>query len=347
MWTKSACVVFALSALLIFPAVGLTGSDRQVQANARIAGGTLATLTAAVRPAAAVVAANRPATYVVQPGDTLSAIAAQFAVLGGWPALYRANQARLGPDPNVIHAGTVLVLPDKTRPFRYTVRPGDTLSGIAAALVVPGGWPALYAANHQVIGTNPGVIEPGTVLIVPRHVISVTRQGRPRLHEPRSPSLRLSVPRSPNPMHNQQAHVPVTTKRTVAAGMPRWLVIMLLSVGLLIGAAFLAEPLVVLARRRRRGARQTQMTASSAVHDPGHWGATANPPIVITDYDRLVVTQCKDDDTVYVLRPPGEDPMAVLRVARLVLRELSYQQLADHLHVPVGPRPGRSPGWEG
>ena len=31
---------------------------------------------------------------------------------------------------------------------RYVVQPGDTLSGIAAALGAPGGSPALYAANR-------------------------------------------------------------------------------------------------------------------------------------------------------------------------------------------------------
>jgi len=348
MWTKSACVVFALSAMLILPAVGMTGAGHQSQANARIAGGTRATLTTAVRPAAAIVTANSPATYVVQPGDTLSAIAARFTIRGGWPALYGANQALLGPDPNVIQPGTVLVLPDQVLPVRYTVMPGDTLSGIAAALAVSGGWRALYAANHQVIGTNPGVIEPGTVLTVPRQVASVTGQGKPRIRKPRSvPSPGVPVPRSPIPTHTQQAHVPVTTKRAVATGMPRWLVIMLLSVAVVIGAAFLAEPFVVLARRRWKTARQPEMTAESALHGPSPFRAIENPRIVIADYERLVVTQCKDDDTVYVLRPPGEDPMAVLRVARLVLRELAYQQLADHLHVPVRPRPGGSPGWGG
>ena len=37
------------------------------------------------------------------------------------------------------------------------------------------------------------------------------------------------------------------------------------------------------------------------------------------------------DDTVYVLRPPGEDPKAILRVARLVLPEGRYGELAEQL----------------
>jgi hypothetical protein len=39
---------------------------------------------------------------------------------------------------------------------------------------------------------------------------------------------------------------------------------------------------------------------------------------------------------VYVLRPPGEDPKAILRAARLVLPEGSYEELADQLGVPAG-----------
>ena len=109
--------------------------------------------------------AAAPATrYVVRHGDTLSGIAARFAVRGGWPALYAANRQALGPDPDVIRPGIVLALPARTTPARYTVAAGDTLSGIAARFAVRGGWPALYAANRQAIGPDPDVIRPGTVL---------------------------------------------------------------------------------------------------------------------------------------------------------------------------------------
>jgi len=60
---------------------------------------------------------------------------------------------------------------------------------------------------------------------------------------------------------------------------------------------------------------------------------TQEPHIVLADYDRLVVTHNKADDTVCVLRPPGEDPRAILRVARLVLPEDPYEELADQLGV--------------
>ncbi|MFF7245643.1 transglycosylase family protein [Embleya sp. NPDC008237] len=41
------------------------------------------------------------------------------------------------------------------------VRPGDTLSGIAAAHHLPDGWPALYAKNQATVGPNPDLIHPG------------------------------------------------------------------------------------------------------------------------------------------------------------------------------------------
>ena len=57
--------------------------------------------------------------------------------------------------------------------------------------------------------------------------------------------------------------------------------------------------------------------------------------IVLADHDRLVVTCNTTDETVYVLRPPGEDPRAILRVARLVLPEGPYWELARQLGVPA------------
>jgi resuscitation-promoting factor RpfA len=43
----------------------------------------------------------------------------------------------------------------------YVVRRGDTLSGIANAKRVPGGWAHLYKINKSAIGRNPGLIRPG------------------------------------------------------------------------------------------------------------------------------------------------------------------------------------------
>jgi LysM repeat protein len=49
-------------------------------------------------------------TYTVQPGDTLSGIAAKLG-LGGWQRLYDANRGVIGGDPNRIYPGQVLVVP--------------------------------------------------------------------------------------------------------------------------------------------------------------------------------------------------------------------------------------------
>jgi resuscitation-promoting factor RpfA len=43
----------------------------------------------------------------------------------------------------------------------YVVRRGDTLSAIAQAKHIPGGWQNLYRINRKTIGSNPGLIFPG------------------------------------------------------------------------------------------------------------------------------------------------------------------------------------------
>ena len=49
-------------------------------------------------------------TYAVQPGDTLTAIAARFA-LPSWQPLYAANRDRL-PNPHLLRVGQLLIMPD-------------------------------------------------------------------------------------------------------------------------------------------------------------------------------------------------------------------------------------------
>ncbi|MEU4115113.1 transglycosylase family protein [Kitasatospora sp. NPDC028055] len=54
--------------------------------------------------------------------------------------------------------------PAATTGHDYTVRDGDTLSGIATAQGVSGGWQALYDGNRGTVGGNPDLIVPGQVL---------------------------------------------------------------------------------------------------------------------------------------------------------------------------------------
>jgi LysM repeat protein len=250
-WTKSACVVLAWSILsIMLVTVHMTESVHPAQANTRTASSTQVTLASASSVAAAPVTTTSPtARYVVQPGDTLSGIAARFSVRGGWPVLYAADRQVIGPDPNTIHPGTVLVLPGQTAPVRYTVAAGDTLSGIAAEFAVRGGWPALYAANRSLVGPDPNTIHPGTVLTVPSPTAPSPPTPRPAHGRPH--------PAPPLPPAGHRHHPrPVARRAPAATGMPPWLKIMLLAVGLLILVAFLAESALVARGRRRQAAGQ-------------------------------------------------------------------------------------------
>ena len=338
---KSACAVLAWSILVVLVATGMKGSVPPAQANIRTASSTTqVTLASTLSVAAAPKTVARPGSrYAVRPGDTLSGIAARFAVRGGWPALYAANRPLIGSDPNTIRPGTVLVLPGRMAPVRYTVTAGDTLAGIAARFAVRGGWPALYAANRRVIGPDPNTIRPGTVLTVRRPAApapSATRPGHPH-----------PVPPPPSAGSGHRP-APTGTGAPAASGMPRWLKTTLLAAGLVVGAAFLAEPvLLVLRRRRRRASAQAAAVPEQAREpvlvpsprvglepDPGR-PAAAEAGIVLADYDQVVVTRSLHDGTVYVLRPPGEDPRVILRAARLVLPEDLYRELAAQLGMPV------------
>jgi LysM repeat protein len=332
-WTKSACVVLAWGMLLTLLVAGMGGSVPRTQANMRIASSTTAvTLTSTVDAATASTTTAQPAPrYIVRPGDSLSSIAAARAVRGGWQALYAANRRVIGPDPDVIHPGTVLVLPGQVTPVSYTVRTGDTLSGIATEFAVPGGWPTLYEGNRQVIGPDPNVIRPGTVLTLARPAAPTRPSPRPARHHQAQPAPPATHAAPPH-------HAPQTrTSAPATAGMPGWLRIMLLAAGLLIGAAFLAELVFAIARRRRQASTRNAKPETTSPRESSEVKPliTQEAHIVLADFDRLVVTRNKADDTIYVLRPPGEDPRAILRVARLVLPEDPYEELAEQLGVPA------------
>jgi LysM repeat protein len=68
------------------------------------ASGTVAAPAVQTAPAAGVV------TYSVVGGDTLSKIAAEHAVSGGWQKLYQDNKAAIGADPSVIRPGLKLTI---------------------------------------------------------------------------------------------------------------------------------------------------------------------------------------------------------------------------------------------
>jgi LysM repeat protein len=338
-WTMSACVVLAWSViLLILAALGSMEPARPAQANTSIASYpqvTLASESAVVMTANTAAPSARPATWTVRPGDTLSSISAGLAVPGGWQALYAANRHAIGPDPDLIRPGVTLNLPVSDTPTRYTVAPGDTLSGIAGALAVPGGWRALYTANRQAIGPDPDAIRPGTVLVAPRPAVSSARNQAPRRAAPASSRPSHQAPSThlaPRQIPASHRPVPNASVTAAAGGMPRWLKDVLLAAGLLAVTAFATEPVGAFVRRRR-AAGHASPSLPAGKPDPAQCAAT-KARIILADHERLIVTYSTYDDTVYVLTPPGEDPQAVLRAARLVLPEDTYEDLADHLGVP-------------
>jgi len=253
-WTRSACAVLAWSIMPILVAVGAHSSVRPAQATQRIVSSTtqvtLTAFTTVARPAPAV---------------------------------------------------------------RYVVQPGDTLSGIAAALSVRGGWPALYAANRQAIGPDPNLIRVGTVLTAPHVVVQARAHSGRAPAAPAAPSAPGGQARRPAPVTVQAAPIAATS------AMPHWLKSMLLAAGIVIGLALVSDPVIVTGRRRMRG-RGRRLSARRA-------------RIIVADHERLIVTYSLHDDTVYVLTPPDEDPRAVLRAARLVVPEGKYQELAGQLGV--------------
>jgi nucleoid-associated protein YgaU len=62
------------------------------------------------RPSPEGPAPEPPRTYTVVRGDTLSGIATRLGI-GDWRRLYEANVGVIGPDPNRIYPGQVLVVP--------------------------------------------------------------------------------------------------------------------------------------------------------------------------------------------------------------------------------------------
>jgi len=381
-WTTSACVVLAWSIVMPLlaaadlavpghPAQATTTSITQITlAKAPGSPGSPNTNDHAIlasKSATGTIAtpeAGKPAaTWTVRQGDSLSTIATAFGVPGGWQSLYAANRQAVGPDPDVIHPGTILTLPRRQAPMRYTVRPGDTLSGIAAALAIPGGWQELYAANRQAIGPDPNAIRPGTVLTA--GAARAARAARTahtsggespqpasrKRHEASSPahagSLKPSIQptaRASEPQRAPAANPAPAATRT----MPNWLKDILIAAGLLAAIAFAIEPVAVFTRRRRHTGKTPKAPRSPANTQERHPAraparvaaekaaqkAAARARIIFADHERLIVTYSTQDDAVYVFTPPGEDPGAVLRAARLILPEDRYEELAGHLGLP-------------
>jgi LysM repeat protein len=107
-----------------------------------------ANLDAAVKPAAAAApavaaapAASAAASYTVQGGDTLYAIAQRYWGNGyDWPALYQANTSTIS-NPNLIYVGEVVTVPASDQVSATSATSSSTTSSApsTADRPVPGG----------------------------------------------------------------------------------------------------------------------------------------------------------------------------------------------------------------
>lgn len=100
--------------------------------------------------------------YVIQKGDTLSAIASRF----GTTVDELANKNGI-KNPNLIYTGTTILVPSEektTNETIYVVQAGDNLSKIAQKYNTT--WQKIYEKNKSTIGSNPNLIHAGQKLII-------------------------------------------------------------------------------------------------------------------------------------------------------------------------------------
>lgn len=84
------------------------------------------------------------------------------------PASTLVKESPSQPDQGSSDSGTSgRDQPETTSTQSYTVKTGDTLSGIARKLTGSTNWRAIYEQNKGVIGSNPNMIKPGQVLTIP------------------------------------------------------------------------------------------------------------------------------------------------------------------------------------
>ncbi|WP_327433683.1 LysM peptidoglycan-binding domain-containing M23 family metallopeptidase [Streptomyces sp. NBC_01236] len=129
-FTRSIALAGTGGAALALPLMGATG------AHAATPTATVAK-TATAAPAAAKKAAGTK-TYAVKAGDSLSKIADEQNVSGGWKKLYSDNRSAVGSDPTLIHPGLKLTIGKKAASGSATqssakTTPSSTKSAATAA----------------------------------------------------------------------------------------------------------------------------------------------------------------------------------------------------------------------
>jgi LysM repeat protein len=158
---------------------------------------------------------------VVKPGDTLTKIANDYDVSVQSIAAHNGID-----DPNVIIAGRLLVIPSATGDVQHEVRPGDSVTSIAA---IYGSTAAAITERNKL--TDPNLIRIGQVLVVPRPGPVVTTTVAPPTTAPTTtapapvtttvapaaPSTTMLPPATASAPATTAPPAPVTTTSTTTA----------------------------------------------------------------------------------------------------------------------------------
>jgi nucleoid-associated protein YgaU len=116
-------------------------------------------------------------THTVQTGDSLWKVAEErLGDATRWPDIYKLNMDKIGTNPDLIHPGLKLDLPEHAQDIAtptqstsdYVVKAGDNLWDISKSIYGDGThWGQIYHANADTIGSNPRLIFPGEKLSLP------------------------------------------------------------------------------------------------------------------------------------------------------------------------------------
>ncbi|MFE6163917.1 transglycosylase SLT domain-containing protein [Streptomyces sp. NPDC056486] len=131
--TRNIAAASTGGAVLILPVLGATTA-------AAAPAGT------AAKPAAA------PTTYVVTAGDSLSKIAREHSLSGGWKKLYEDNRSTLGNDPKLIHPGLKLTLGEKAPAQPASAERADRSERTDTLSAEPAAAPAKKAYTNDLDG---------------------------------------------------------------------------------------------------------------------------------------------------------------------------------------------------
>jgi LPXTG-site transpeptidase (sortase) family protein len=151
---------------------------------------------------------REPHTYIVQPGDTLTTIAAKVGVTS-WQVLYAANRERIG-NPHVLQVGQVLIIPEAPA----AVRPTLAVVGYLPVMTAPSGSAGTARGPSVAAGESPA----------PRRATdgttATTESGQAPATVPNPAPMRLTIPTIgldtvPVPVGLDRANRPVVPKYDV------------------------------------------------------------------------------------------------------------------------------------